>query len=324
MSMMRRSAVFLTLGLLSCDSAGPTPSPPPTTHSAPDEPPPRAKPQPMAQAHRFLSSDQEFYADDADALAEPKRDALLEDGFEGLAIDAPFSVDVAKRSTLPVFGVFARPAAQPAQFTDDAMVVVVERHGPGFVVDAALRSDKGEPDDDEPAGGSGTVAEAFVFDARERLTALPWAAADVVLYVVHQGVLSNGIGVALQGRDGRAFPPAAKVESTADADVPSGERPLALDLPATAPTEPGGEVLIRGRLEAGEAGERWVHLLVLGSNPTPFTAAVSVGEAGTFSVNLLGENPLPKAPGTWHVYAFSGDHVAGPATIELTPGDKPW
>ena len=168
------------------------------------------------------------------------------------------------------------------------------------------------------------MAEAFVFDARERLTARPWAAADVLLYVVHQGVLSNGIGVALQGRDGRAFPPAAKVESTADADVPSSERPLAVDLPASAPTEPGGEVLIRGRLEAGEAGERWVHLLVLGSNPTPFTAAVLVGEAGTFSVNLLGENPLPKAPGTWHVYAFSGDHVAGPATIELTPGDKPW
>lgn len=323
--MTRCAAVFwFSVGLLGCDGAGPTPSPPPTTHSAPDEPQPVATPEPMPQTHRFLSSDEQFFAEDAEALAGPRRDALLENGFLGLAIDAPFSVDVAKRSNLPVVGVFARPASQPARFDDDAMVVAVEVGGPGFVVDAALRSEKGEPDEDAPAGGARTVAQGFFFDARERLTALPWAAADVRLYVVHQSAISNGVGVALRGMVGRAFPTAVRVESDAAADVPSSASQLSLDLPTKAPTEPGGEVLVRGRLEADDATERWVHLLALGASPTPSTAAISVGESGAFSVNLLGDNPLPKAPGTWHVYAFSGEHVAGPVTIELTPGSKPW
>ncbi len=229
----------------------------------------------MAQTHRFFSADDELFAADADALAGPRRDALLEDGFTGVAIDAPFSVDVSRRATLPVFGVFARPAAQRADFTQDAMVVIVDRDGPGFASAAALLSEKGDPGDDDPVGGSGVIAESFAFDARARVASLPWGRARLRVYVAHRDMLSDGINVALEGEQGGALGPSALLDAATPSGGEAEQAPLVLHGPPRATTEPGGVVMLTGSVR-GEGPQQWVHVLALGPAPTPFSASMQV------------------------------------------------
>lgn len=321
----RLAALLLSLMAMGCNGTSTAASPPagaptaPASTSAPKE-------TRMTQTHRLLEVDDAFFAEDAHARAGAGRDELLEDGFTGVAIDAPFVLDTSARDSLPVLGVFARRAAEPADFMRDAMLVTVDLDGPGFVSVPALQSEKGG-DGGSPGGGSGVVAEGFGFDARTRIASLPWGPGRVRIYVVHRAELSNGVVVTLHEGDpvGRLAVPVSVV-SESGSTVEAGEQPVALRGPQRATTEPGATALLKGSVR-GEGGEAVVHLLAVGDAPSPFAATVRVSltdGVGTFAVNLLGDNPLPKAPGTWHLYAFSGEHVSGPVTIELTPGATPW
>lgn len=321
----RLAVALLSVVAFGCNGTSTSASPPP---SAPTAPASMSGPKEtsMPQMHQLLDADDVFFAEDAHARAGARRDELLEDGFTGVAIDAPFVVDTSTRESLPVLGVFARHGAEAADFTRDAMLVAVDLDGPGFLAVPALQSEKGG-DTGSPGGGSGVVAEEFGFDARARMPSLPWAAGRVRMYVVHRASLSNGVVIALQGPEPAAGFPAPLVAVSVSGDAPkAGEEAVVLRGPERATTEPGGTVLLHGSIR-GERGEAVVHLLAVGDAPSSFVATVRVpltDGVGVFSLNLLGDNPLPKAPGTWNVYAFSGEHASGPVTIELTPGETPW
>ena len=274
----------------------------------------------MRPTHRFLAEDHEFYLDDVDERATDRIDELLDDGFLGVAIDVPFEVDTGTHATLPVLGVFARPADQRANFTDNAMVVVMDPAGLGFLVEPALRSEQAE-DEEDFSEGTGVVAEPFMFDARECVPGLPWGRGRVRLYVVHQGDVSDGIAVEFSGADFGPLSSPELLQSIAGAPAPDPDGSL-LRAPDKATTQPGATVLLSGTVP--EDSSQVVHLLALGPAPSPFSIAVQPAADGSFAVNMLGDNALPKAPGTWHLYAFSGDAVHGPVTIELEAGSEPW
>lgn len=284
----------------------------------------------MKQRHRLLDSDAAFFSPGAAPSGTAVRD-LVRGGFRGIAIDAPFWVDTAVQDRLPVMGIFARQGGEGSAFFRRAMAIVVDTQGGGATVVQAFASLDGDEPHPEGAGGpaGGIAVENFSLDLRAIVDGLPWGCvASWRLFIAYEGWISNGITIATTGGGTASSlprPPAAERISPASPGGLDGTG-LVVSLPSTATTEPAGRVLIEGRL-AGTGAARPVTLVALGAAPTPFVASVDVpleGGEGSFSVNLLGDNPLPKAPGTWHVYAFAGEHAAGPATIELTPGSKPW
>ncbi len=305
--MTRVSLVMLAAVWLACDPAAtqePTPADP-----TPAEPTPAAKPSPAEtpsaepmpdrkpQTHASGSTDEVLDGDDADDAADDLLDSLTDAQTPGIRIDAPFVVSA---DAVPVIGAFVRFPKAGEAFDNRVCVVAVSKGG--IEVEPALRQPKDK-------GGRGGPAQdvlrgsSFAFDAQARLPEAAWDT-DVRLYVAYAEHVSNGVTVRHGGEP---------------APAPAEPSPLTLVGPATAATEPGGTVSLTGKAPASAP----VHIVGLGG-PDPFVSTLEGTADGSFSVNLLGDNPLPKAPGTWHVYAFSGEHVAGPVTIELTPGSKPW
>lgn len=310
-----RIAMLSLLALLGCDSAT-------TQEPAPNEPPARPGVQtppgnapkgdeqgqnrPMTdrkpQLHLSGASDDVLAGDDADDAADTLLESLTDGEQTGIRIDAPFAVETDAK--VPVIGAFVRVPAEGEAFENE--VAVIATHGDALTVEPALRKPKmkgGMKGGKKSRGGDAIRGSSFAFDARARLSAVDFAA-SARLWVGFGPYLSNGVSV----RAGGDAPTA-----------PSDSVSVTLDGPSSAATEPGASVELSGTAPASKP----VHVVALGG-PDAFVSTTEAAADGTFSVNLLGDNPLPKAPGTWHVYAFSGEHVAGPVTIELTPGSKPW
>jgi len=250
------------------------------------------------QTHPSGATDAVLASDDADEALDTLLESMTEAGATGIRIDAPFVVDPG--GGVPVIGAFVR-VPEPGEAFDNGVAVIAVSNG-ALVIEPALRTPKmkggrGAPETDVTRGSS------FSFDAAARLPSVDFGK-GARLWVAYGPYLSNGLSVRAGGDALRA---------------PEDGIGLAVEVSESAVTEPGGTVEISGRAPASQT----VHLVVMG-RADPFHYAAESGADGSFAVNLLGDNPLPKAPGTWHVYAFSGEHAAGPATIELTPGTKPW
>lgn len=304
---MRAAVVLLATVWLACDPAptkGPAssePAPKPASTSVAADSNPAPMPDSKPQIHLSGVTDDVLAGGDT----EDARDALLESLTDtetaGIRIDAPFVVR-ADAGVVPVLGAFVRFPERGEAFENRVAVVALTEGG--ITVKPALRTPKnrgggkGKGSDPEVLRGS-----SFSFDARERLAPMTWSD-DVRVYVAYANYLSNGITVRPRGEA---------------APAPTLPSPLTLEGPKTSKTEPGGTASLLGKTAPASA----VHLVGLGA-AGPFVHTTQAGDDGSFSVNLLGDNPLPKAPGIWHIYAFSGEHAAGPVTIELTPGDKPW
>lgn len=314
---MTTRALLLTAVLcsLGCDSAAtqePVPSEPPAARQSPsgDEAAPEASP-PMTdrkpdrmtdrkpQTHISGATDAVLSGDDTDDALEVLLDGLTDADQTGLRIDAPFVVD-AGATALPVVGAFVRVPEAGEAFENE--VAVIATQGDAITVQPALRSPKMKGGKKRPASDV-IRGSNFAFDALARLSSVDFAV-PTRLWVGYGPYLSNGVTVRVGGEAPLA---------------PGGSTSVSLEGPSSAPTEPGGTVTLSGTAPASTQ----VHIVALGG-PDAFVSAVEADGAGSFSVNLLGDNPLPKAPGTWHVYAFCGEHVAGPVSIELTPGSKPW
>lgn len=295
-------AIFASLWL-ACDPA-PTKEPTPTEPAPAAKPaavqPPSAEPMPdrKPQIHTSGATDAVLAGDDADDALDALLEGLTDAETPGIRIDAPFVVKA--EGAVPVIGAFVRvPKAGEAFVNRVAVLAVSER---AIAVAPALRKPKHKGEKSAPAQDV-LKGSSFSFDARERL---PQTAGDteVRLYVAYGEHVSNGVTVRAEGDA---------------APAPVEPSPLVLAGPEAAKTEPGGTVSFTGKASATSK----VHILGMG-DADPFVHTVEAGADGAFSVNLLGDNPLPKAPGTWHIYALSGEHVSGPITIELSPGDTPW
>ena len=270
------------------------------TPAAPEPAAPPSKPMTTAkpQVHPSGATDAVLLGDDADEALEALMDLEHDGDGPALVIDAPFVVPTSEPA-VPVVGSFSRVPVAGEAFETWVTVVALSSKGISFA--PALRSPKMRQKGDAVAGGGPRKASSFHFDARERLADVPWTEGEVRLHVVYGAALSVG--------------------GDAAAANPAEPSPLQLSGPTTvsAATEPGGEVTVQG-LAAPSAT---VHVMGLGYADA-FVHTVQADAKGAFSVNLLGDNPLPKAPGSWHVYAFSGQDAAGPISVELTPGSKPW
>lgn len=301
--MTRAPVLLFAVMWLACDPA-------PTKEPAPTKPTPAATPaaktpsaDPMPdrkpQTHASGATDEALLGDDADDAAQTLVDSLIDAETHGIRIDAPFVVKT-DATSVPVVGAFVRiPKAREA-FENRVAVIAVSSGA--LEAMPALREPKQKGDQGGPAQAV-LEGSSFSFDAQARLPKTAWAG-DVRLYAAYGEHISNGVTV----RHGTDAAPA-----------PAEPSPLQLEGPQTAKTEPGGTVSLSGTAVAGSK----VHVVGMGG-ADPFVHTVDAGTDGSFSFNLLGDNPLPKAPGTWHIYAFSGEHMAGPVSIELTPGDKPW
>lgn len=332
-------ASLTVLPLSSCrgGAGAPTPTkasltsePPADPEPIPADPKPETRQTPMVQTHLLLTSDDDFFSAAASPSTGTVRD-LVRGGFRGIAIDAPFSMDSAAHDRLPVVGVFVREGGKDDTFFRNAMLVLVDAEGGGMLVTPAFEPlDGDEVDDASPPGPSGGVAvQRFALDVRGVVDGLPWGPASWRIFVAYEGSISNGTTVTLDGEGtlSKLLPP-PKIEGVPPlSEPPATETGVSLSTPApSAATEPGRTVLLEGRV-VGRGTSQPVALLGLGPAPTPFVAGLEAAiknGVGSFAVNVLGDNPLPKAPGTWHFYAFSGAHHAGPVTIELTPGETPW
>ncbi|MBV1858260.1 MAG: hypothetical protein KUG77_07600 [Nannocystaceae bacterium] len=301
---MMRSPGVLFAGLwLACDPAS-SQEPVPTKSASAATPvadTPSAEPMPerKPQSHISGATDTVLASDDPGDALDALMDALMDAETPGIRIDAPF-VAARDAEAVPVVGAFVRVPKAREAFDNRVVVLAVskgrlEAH-PALRV-PKMKGGKGGPGQDVLKGS------AFHFDAQARLPKTAWDE-DVRLYVAYTEHISNGVTV----RHGADAPLA-----------PAEPSPLQLQGPASAKTEPGGTVSLTGKSSASST----VHIVGLGG-ADPFVHTLEAGADGSFAVNLLGDNPLPKAPGTWHVYAFSGEHVAGPVSIELTPGETPW
>lgn len=301
--------LVVVLAAVACDSATtqePSPSEPPAAEAPPSPAKPPEESPAMTdrtdrkpQTHISGATDAVLAGDDADDALEALLEAMTDDDKTGIRIDAPFVVDDSA-GALPVLGAFVRVPEANEAFEN--RVAVIATQGDSVTVQPALRSPKMKGGKKRPASDV-VRGSNFSFDARARLSSVDFAAATR-LWVGYGPYLSNGVTVQVGGDAPGAPDDAASVS---------------LEGPATAATEPGGTVTLSGKAQASTK----VHVVALGG-PDAFVSSIDADGSGAFSVNLLGDNPLPKAPGTWHVYAFSGEHVAGPVTIELTPGSKPW
>jgi len=250
------------------------------------------------QTHAPGATDAVLAGDDADDAPDALLETLTDAETPGIRIDAPFVVEA--DGSVPVIGAFVRvPKAGEAFVNRVAVLAVSER---GIAVAPALRKPKHKGERNTPAQDV-LRGSSFSFDTRERLPQTAWGP-EVRLYVAYGENVSNG----------------GTVHTAGDAAAaPAEPSPLLLKGPEAAKTEPGGVVSFTGQAPATST----VHIVGMG-DADPFVHTVEAAADGAFSVNLLGDNPLPKAPGTWHIYALSGEHVPGPISIELTSGAKPW
>ncbi|MEM6291661.1 MAG: hypothetical protein AAGA54_10360 [Myxococcota bacterium] len=234
-------------------------------------------------------------------------------------LDARFRVSEAGAATF--LGVIA-VGDGAVDFEEEGWLVLVGHAGTAGIAAAPAGSPKMRAA--APDGGAfglqpTSVSETFEGDLRERLVDVHWGAGSGWLYAVRGALISNRAPIQIAGEGQLVLGEVPSVASERTRPADGAEGPLQLRGPSTGVTEPGGEILLEGQTPGA------VQLFATDSTRSgPFLLQVTPAEDGSFSVNLLGDNPLPKAPGTWHIYAFSGEAAAGPVTIELTPGKTPW
>jgi hypothetical protein len=225
--------------------------------------------------------------------------SVQELGEPAARLDMPFAAR--SGDSLLAIGAVARVPKQGQSLDAEAVAVGLSLPSGTVSVAPALRQSK-SPTPDTGQDGDALQVSTFQFDVGERLFSGSAPEGHHRIYVIYRELISNGVTV-----------------EVGQAEKLSGVPALTLSGPATATTEPGGVVTLEGVL--GGSGQ--VHLIATGDADAQHIS-VTPAEDGSYSINLLGDNPLPKAPGTWHVYALSGEAVAGPVTIELTPGETPW
>lgn len=293
---------------------------------------------PAPQIHALGIEDAGFFdGSAAKAMAVARKD-LRKSGVPALRIDAPFAVDTATHSSVPMRGVFARSGADEGDLEQSSVVIALDLTHGGFYAAPALRSPKlsgkgagsksGSKEGEAPAA---FVASSFDLDVLERLPGLPRTGATHKFYVVQQGFLSNGAVCALSGdatSGTPSIPPelAATGQAHADSpDAPAGDG-VRLSVATQAVSEPGASVMLRGVVRA--TGERARVFLVATSDEAsgPFSFFVDVqllDGVGHFNIDIIADEGPPKRPAQWHWYAFAGESSAGPANLLLNPG-KPW
>lgn len=354
---MTRAGLLCVIAAATCGGSPKQPEPsgePKTPETAAvDDKNESAEPTIAPQTHAFGLSDAQLMADDVVEATTQARRTMIRDGVRGVRIDAPFVVDGAE-SALPAVGFRAAEGVASASFAPNGWWIGVQLDQPGFVagstVSAKMAGGGKAPAGGKMAGGGkmpaggktasggkmagggaptpskGVVSEPFRSNLRDVLPGLSWGDGVVRVYAVHGGDVSNGVTVTATGGS-KSAPPTPSSIAHARGASPNAGAPIELSGPASAVTEPGGTVTLEGSIQ-GEGASATVYMFATkGTAAGPFSAQIEVpldAGSGTFSVNLLGDNPLPKGPGIWHVYAFSGEHVAGPVSIELTAGDKPW
>jgi hypothetical protein len=164
--------------------------------------------------------------------------------FVGHALDAPRTVDLSLRDTLPVVLLRRVPASVCAahDLTRDALLVAVERTTSEVFVGRAFEPKylPPSPTPRRPPPPSVTVADAFVFELRERIPTFPWAPGSYVLYLLVDDVATEGVRVRLTVPRG----PSLRAAPLLDAPwPPPGTRPLPRYTPTGAspaiPVSPG-------------------------------------------------------------------------------------
>ncbi|MGH1342213.1 MAG: hypothetical protein ACRBN8_11705 [Nannocystales bacterium] len=323
------------------DPPEPEPDPEPEPESEPVPATPMT-PDPAPQIHALGIDDAAFFDGGTSKAMAVARRELRKGGVRVLRIDAPFVVDTATQSSLPVHGVFAREDSDAADLEQSSIVVAVDVTNNAFHAGTALRSSKlsgkgGGSKEGSKAGAKADatqaafVASSFDLDVFERLPELQRKGVNVQLYVVQQGLLSNGTRCALSGTgthaaQGLPTKLAANLEEHADSPKAPAGGGVVLSVPGEAVSEPGASVVLRGAVRARGESAR-VFLMATSdkaSGPFSFVVDVPLREGvGHFNVDVVGDEGPPKRPAQWHWYAFMGESSAGPADLLLTPG-APW
>lgn len=340
--------VLLVGMLVTACGGSPQPAPGPSSIPDPPEPSVPSTPSPEPAEHLFGLSDADLLRDDAVRVSTDARRKLIREGARGVRIDAPFRVDVGG-GVVPVVGFRALDVGAKAAFSPGGWWIGVQLDDTGFgagnTVTAKMPA-KASGGGKMAAGGgkqvagggkssasaaaptrNGVVSEAFRFNLLAVLPELAWGTGRVRVYGVHGGAVSNGVTISATGGGKKTPPSPGLLAYEVGAEPVDGGAALELGGPPQATTEPGGEVRLQGTVRGVGDHATVFFFATKGTAAGPFTSRLDVpleGGVGSFSLNLLGDNPLPKAPGTWHLYAFSGEDVAGPVTIELTAGETPW
>lgn len=138
---------------------------------------------------------------EADFWSEPRRtqldvaDRLLDDGFRGLLVDAPRTVDLKQRGELPL--VIARAATHAERrgppFEAHAVLVAVRLPSNQVLVGRAFKPKEARPGPPPPSGPAPKGASVVLYDldVRERLPGLPWRPGEVLTRVLYRDLASN-------------------------------------------------------------------------------------------------------------------------------------
>jgi hypothetical protein len=151
-------------------------------------------------------SEREFFADDSEFLWNRKV-RLLDIAFEGVAINAPRTVDTAMRTKLPVvMGIrMTGTRASDVPETEHVLLCATDLDtGEVRLARAFFDRKAAEFGEDEPPPGreryEGDSAQVRLYDARERLN-LPWKTATLSVCFLCYDWVSNVVPVALTGPD---------------------------------------------------------------------------------------------------------------------------
>jgi hypothetical protein len=264
----------------------------------------------------LLLADDEFWAD-----LERTRDAvvaeLAKSDVHGILLDAPKRVVLAGRDTLPVAGYFVRSLEDDRLLDQERQMVVVavnQRSGQ-LLSGMALQSGKlPAPQAAPPRNpGKGTTLNMFSFDLRRTLQ-LPWTPGAYRVTVLLGRFISNTVVVELAG-EGSAAVAAAASAATHIELVRAGK--------GNSGCKVSGRLVLDSPTPAAEVPANIVLLVTGLRTPGPWTVPQATARtddeklAATFGIDLTRSPELPRAPGSYFVYAFSSWGAAGPVQCRL-------
>lgn len=297
--------------------------------------------QQHAQARPGSAADAERFWSDPWHDVEARLDEIEASGSSGLVLDGPRTVDLDRRTRLPLIAFRALRERHPAPFAfgEHGVLVAVDlQSGRTHAAIAAppkragVRIPGGQGAEIGPA--SGVTIEQLELDVRAALQ-LPWKPGEYAIWMVSRHFTSNRITVRLHGG---ATSPSEAIGAPASATL---EQPFA---PADLPTERTGVFLNQpdesGRLtgwvrvpktEPSEADQVAITLVVTGSaRPAPITLTARVpvvegpgGERqGSFAVRLSSFDPTLDTDPSNQLYlrAFVEEFVSEPLALPPTRG----
>lgn len=145
---------------------------------------------------------------DAQFWTEPHRtedailDELSEKDFVGALLDGPARVDLERRSTLPLHGIWASTYRDNAQldFDRQALVVAVRLESGQVFVERAmeLKAARRTAPAGEETPPEGTTLRSFHLDLRRRLPLLPWRPGTLLVTLLVRDRTSNRVRVELR------------------------------------------------------------------------------------------------------------------------------